>query len=594
MSGNWKITIVGGSLNGMDFSFSPDAEVLIGRSSKADVRMSNAESDISGHHLKLVVSDGVPTAVNVTSRARATFHQGVEMAPNGGEVRVAAHDAIELGASRGVRIRFDEVPSAEIAPVDEDDDPSDTSATRWNESTFCGDAPTAEIEELGAVPPRVDGEATFATRESETFSTRVPESTSGSASFSDGETVLMPSDVGATFAGGDRDSTMCDPDDDDESGKTQELHTMVADQNLLEEERKKIDRRRKRKYGLVVFVFMVVAVALAGLWLWSQRETREVHMEWPSGPDGRPDAARYAIKDEQGRKVIEVDYPRDDGMSVTESPDGNGVSVVSVMGRRRDVPFFLHLEVVRRDEELETDLLSSVRSWMSRAEESDPGYVFDTRVKDELRYRFFEDVFPGSCERGGSLYGVKFVMFDYKRTWSDGDNTMWHGVLIYFRKGDTAFVHRREIPEFYWVRGGYRIEQDPNIALHSNFIDSYWESPGLDGLPMGRNTSDLIDSVRGILSKERASDWRYAKKEIDAILVKSWRTDPKSRGIAEGCLRQFREVLRTYYYGKYNAFIVKKENHDERGMARLRRDAAMVFDDPEERYYHLVGNGEVW
>ena len=99
MSGNWKITIVGGSLNGMDFSFPPDREVLIGRSSKADVRLSSSESDVSGKHLKLVLVDGIPTAVNVTSRRHATFHQGSEVEPDGGSVVVAAHDAIELGAS---------------------------------------------------------------------------------------------------------------------------------------------------------------------------------------------------------------------------------------------------------------------------------------------------------------------------------------------------------------------------------------------------------------------------------------------------------------------------------------------------------------
>ena len=225
--------------------------------------------------------------------------------------------------------------------------------------------------------------------------------------------------------------------------------------------------------------------------------------------------------------------------------------------------------------------------------ESGAGYVFDIKVKDELKYQFFEDVFPGCCE-SKSLYGVKFVTFDYKRTWSDSEKTLWHGVLLYFRKGDTVFIHRREIPESYWVRGGYRIEQDPNIAIYSNFIDSYWESPGLEGLPVDRKTSELMESVRGLLAKERASDWRYAKKEIDAVLVKTWRIDPKARDLAEGCLRQFRDILRTYYYSKYNAFDTARENRDEKRMSRIRRDAAMVFDDPDERYYHLVANGEVW
>ena len=172
---------------------------------------------------------------------------------------------------------------------------------------------------------------------------------------------------------------------------------------------------------------------------------------------------------------------------------------------------------------------------------------------------------------------------------------MWHGVAIYFRKGDTVYLHRREIPEFYWARGGNRIASfDPNIAIYAEFINSYWESPGVEGLPVDRSIPELMASIRSVLAKERASDWRFLKKDIDAVLVRTWQTDPKTRDLAEGCLRQFREVLRVYYYGKYNAFKAAQANRDDKRMRRFRQDAAMVFDDPDERYYHLIGNAEVW
>ena len=261
------------------------------------------------------------------------------------------------------------------------------------------------------------------------------------------------------------------------------------------------------------------------------------------------------------------------------------------MGRERDVPFFLKIESLRDEDELRKDLIQSARDWIARAEASGSGYVFDMRVKEELKFEFFEDVFPGSCQKL-SLYGVKFVTFDYKRTWPDGE--LWHGVLIYFRRGDTAFVHRREIPERYWVRGSYRILQDPNIAVYANFIDSYWESPGLDNLPMDRSIPSMMASIEDVLSKERASDWPFARRELDAILVKTWRTDGKTRERAEGYLKQFRELLRTFYYGKYNAYQTAKDNGNERRMARFRADVTMVFQDPNERFYHLVSNGGIW
>lgn len=589
MSGNWKITVVGGSLNGMDFSFPPDKEVLIGRSSKADVRLSSSEADVSGKHLKLVVQDGIPTAVNVTSRSRATFHQGVEMAPNGGCAAVSSHDAIELGSSKCVRIRIDAVPAEEPSFVNEGEAPS-TAATRWLEPASAS-APTAVIEESTVVPSE-GCSSTFATRVSETFATRVMRPVAKGDSRLDDETVPMLGSEAAFMAPGE-ETTTNGVSIGEEDGMTRDLETRPGDMAEIIALKERLERRRRRKHVVVFLGFVVVLGMFAGLWFASRSNRETDIMSIPLGTDGRPDIATYSIMDEQGQVLVAVDYPRDDGMSVTESPDGNGVTVVSAMGRDRDVPFFLQIEAVAQEEELEMDLLSSVRAWMSRAEESGVGYVFDIKVKDELRYQFFEDVFPGCCQTK-SLYGVKFVTFDYKRTWADSDKTLWHGVLVYFRRGDKAFIHRREIPESCWVRGGYRIELDPNIAIYSNFIDSYWESPGLGGLPKDRKTPELMESVRGILAKERASDWRYAKKEIDAILVKTWRTDPKSRDLAMGCLREFREILRTYYYGKYNAFDAAKENRDEKRMAKLRKDVAMVFDDPDERYFHLVANGEVW
>ena len=182
--------------------------------------------------------------------------------------------------------------------------------------------------------------------------------------------------------------------------------------------------------------------------------------------------------------------------------------------------------------------------------------------------------------------------FDYKRSWPDGK--LWHGVAIYFRSGDAVYVYRREIPESCWSRGGYRFRIDSNIAVYATFTDSFWQSPGADALPRGKSTSERMASIRNSLVRERASDWRFVRGEIDAVLVSCWRTDPKTRGMAMTCLRQYREILKTFYWGKYNAYQNAKDNRDDRKMRRLRMDVQMVFGDPNERYYDLVNGGEVW
>ena len=386
--------------------------------------------------------------------------------------------------------------------------------------------------------------------------------------------------------------------DDDETstsagtgdGETVAAETQVAPQEVMEELRRSLERRSKgRRFGLF-FALAVFAAGLVALWFVSRPDNEADKMIYPLNAAGQPDAETWILRDEGGRALVEVDYPRNARLEKSEFPGGKGLSVVSFMGRDRDVPFFLQIEAVPSEEELSTDLLSSARAWIDRSAESG-AFVFDDRVKEGLEPKFFEDAYEGSCQ-SQSLYGVRFVQFEYKRTWPDGG--VWHGVAIYFRRGDTAYVHRRELPEFYWARGGYRLIADPNLAVYSNFIDSYWESPGAGAMPKGRSPADLLAEVRTALARERASDWRFVKGDIDALLAASWRSDRRVREAAEGCLRQFREVLKVYYWQKYNAYRNAMDNRQEKRALRFRQDAEMVFDNRDERYYYLIGNGEVW
>ena len=614
---SWRLTVVGGALNGIDFTFPADKVVLIGRSHTADLRMK--EADVSGKHLNLFVrDDGTPCMRNLSGHPGATKVNGEDYEA-GAEIPVVARDYIWLGNK--VKIRLDAVP---MPQKDEQMSASIslTGETSWMNEGEAG-VPTAVIEE-GEQTASSAGVAvgTFATRPADgtlatrlaqgtvatnladgTFATRPAEGTFATVAVSDeaesrtksavdnGETVVpeMANSADGTASGtvgGDETVVLGGVG----NGGTAVLPPEMYEQYLVQK-RKEDEQRAKWRKISVAFGFVVVLSMLFVLWLLNRPTTDYSHMSFPR-LNGVPDVARYALRDSQGNKLVEVDYPRNDKMSVTVSPESNGVSVVSYMGKDRDVPFFLQLEAIVRSDELEKSLMQSVSAWFARTEESGAGFVFDEKMKNEVRPQFFEEVFPKSCETR-SLFGVRYVSFDYKRTWPDG--ALWHGVAIYFRKGDTVYLHRREIPEFYWARGGNRIASfDPNIAIYAEFINSYWESPGVEGLPVDRSIPELMASIRSVLAKERASDWRFLKKDIDAVLVRTWQTDPKTRDLAEGCLRQFREVLRVYYYGKYNAFKAAQANRDDKRMRRFRQDAAMVFDDPDERYYHLIGNGEVW
>lgn len=561
----WRFTVVGGGENGTDAAFPSDRPVVIGRSHKPKVDFHVPEADVSRRHLELFVEDGVAKVRNLSQFP--TPLNGGEIAP-GDAVPVREGDSISLGQS--VRIRLDEAPGdtyseafSEMAP----DVTEETAVPGWRQQTgsaaqTVADTPTVAIEETGETHLPSGFGATSATH--------------------------IPSDMEETVAlDGDAPSQASGTGD----GETRELETREGDMQEILRIKAELERKRRRRRVFVSLCLVFVAVAMVGLWFLSRTDKEIEEMSYPENSQGQPDIARYTLVDASGEPLLTVDYPRDPNMSVTASPDSNGVSVVSSFGRDRDVPFFMQLEVMRHPDELKKSLMDSVQAWFARSEGSGEGFVFDDRMKNELKPKFFEDAYPGSCQRK-SLYGVQFVEFDYKRSWPDGK--LWHGVALYFRSGDAVYVYRREIPESCWSRGGYRFRIDSNIAVYATFTDSFWQSPGMDALPRGKSASERMASIRNSLVRERASDWRFVRGEIDAVLVSCWRTDPKTRGMAMTCLRQYREILKTFYWGKYNAYQNAKDNRDERKMRRLRMDVQMVFGDPNERYYDLVNGGEVW
>lgn len=605
MGCDWKLTIVGGDLNGNEFSFPATAVILVGRTHTADIRIK--ELDVSGRHLELRTIDSAPTLVNIT-RNSVTRLNGVEVT-TGCTCPVSRGDVIEVGGK--VRVRVDSVPSQD-PPQPESQTSTGTLATQWmSGGAMATDVPTADIieetafsgteatrfknQDDGAVMEASQTHADVAA-DAMTTRTRLPGAAvalGGASSEPAAAELKLETSNDALFAAeGETTAVEGSRTNASEDVKTIAAVTQAAPAEVLDQLREELNRKSKRRKAGLVFALAMFAAFLSALWFVSRPNNEADRMIFPLGADGKPDAAYYKICDDQGKVFVKVDYPNNPKADVLVSPDSNGVSVVSYMGRDRDVPFFLNLETISSAEELSCDLISSVQAWLRKKEESGLGFVFDEKMKYELRPQFFEDEYPGCCESPEGLYGVRFVQFEYKRTWPD--NKLWHGVVIYFRRGDTAYVLRREIPEFYWVRGGKRLLDDPNIAVYSNFIDSYWESPGLSSLPIDQSIDDLMYEIRASLAKERASDWRFVKLYIGAVLVKTWRTDPKTRDVAMGCLRQFREVLRVHYWKNYNAYRTAKSNRDDKRMLKYKLDANAVFNDRSERYYYLIGNGEVW
>lgn len=578
----WKMTIVGGVDNGKEYSFPADSCVKVGRSHGMDVRISKRHGDVSRQHVEFSLEDGRPVVRNISEDNRKTKVDGIPLPP--GERSVVA-SGVEVALGETVRIRVDGVPYVGAEPETDPGGEDVTSPTCYSPAT---DEPTyhGDVDPLDGPTEVVVGPLSSDTVSSAADKTHIPTDMPTQPS----RDTELPTDISNSERKTDdidwqnQETVVPQPNDVDDPP------TPIIDPAVIDAEKRKWNKKLWLRRVMLVTLLGLIALGMYGFWYFT-RNTREI-----GEVTIVDDVERFAIRDAAGNKLLEVDYPAAPKRSVTPSPDNTGVTVISYQGRERDVPFFLQLETLTHPDELKIDLLSSVRRWLDRTADSGEGLLLDRRVRDELKVQFVEDVYPESCETE-SLYGVRFVEFEYKRTWSD--ESVWHGCAIYLRRGDSVYLLRREIPEELWDRGGYRLKADPNLAVYANFATSYWESPGANEMPVGRKTSELMDEVRSALAKDRAADWRFVRRDIDALLARSWRTDSKTRDLAMSFLRQFRERQECFYYGKYNALQSAKETAEReprmaRVMNRVRLDAQVVFDDSFERYYSLVRNPEVW
>ena len=599
---DWKVTVIGGNKNGNDYSFSSISPVLVGRTHVADLRLE--EGDVSGRHVELLMEGGRAKVKNLSRRVlRVDGHE----IPTGETVPVKTGSTLYLGSR--VRLRIDSVPHSLSARQASDEDAFSLEST-----------PIAVMEEVAPSDTR-----TSATHFSEmpTEATKMPDMLTEATKMSEmpteatkspdmlTEATKMPNMLDEATKAPEFDPDATQPldsqstsqgiftseDDETETSngedKTKEARTVVAPMEEIIALKKKLAQQSKRRKFVILMGFALFAVALGFVWFITRMTQETTSMSIPRNGKGEMDLVKWKFRDSNGRALLFVEYPGGRDLNVEYLPGSNGVQVVSRMGRDRDVPFFLQFEAIERPDELKVGLEESVRRWMARTADLGLDFMLTGNGDASVKTYFFEDAYPFTCETKTD-YGIRFARLEYIRQWPRGEQ--FHGVLIYFRRGATVFTLRREIPQNQWVRGGRQLMVEPNLAIYKEFSNEYWESPGIDGLPVDESVDKLFDIINGTLSRERPSEWRTirGKPAIDAVLVKVWDANPRQRELAMDKLRRFREAVAKFYWGKYNAYQVAKGVGDYKRMSSLRRDCQKVFNDPTERYWNLASGEEGW
>lgn len=542
MANQVEITVLKGG--GTGSVFERTVPVLVGRTSAADVRF--PEPDVSGRHV-LIEASGTGFDVVNLSRHRTVLN-GRDLQPDE-RVRLASGDVLELGGSVRIRVSFAELPPT--AP-----DEAET------------------VADGAGLPETVAAEA--ATMTGMPFEQTLDDTAflASAATQEDGGEKCGE----AKSIGGD--------------GETCIIQTHIASPEEVAEARASLERGRRARRGFFFVVLVLFLALLAGFYV-----VRQTHREtdWMSLPcnrlTGKPDVRAFLVRNAASNILLRVDYPYSPKMAVRADDTRPELEVETVMGRDGDVPYRLRFQAVRRDDELRLSLVDSMWRWMSRRRREESDLTFDAQTIDELEVSFFEDEYAWCCQEATD-YGIRFIRQRYQYARPDGK--VWCGFVLYFRSGDTAYALCREIPEAYWKRGSGQLTADPNIGIFRAFAQTYWESPGAGQMPLDWSRAQLLGEIRAELNPERSGIWRKIRRWIDALIVHSWRGTDGERREAFGILAQLREYERNFYWGKYNAYDAAKANRADKRCRSIRQDCQAVFNEPDDRRYHLINNGEVW
>lgn len=516
------LTFVGGIRNGDTETLDLSSPALVGRSSQCQLKIHDPSNKTSKQHFKIRATD---SGVEATCLGSAGMKVGGRSLASGEAAALSRGALIEL--PDGSKLRVDAISAG--GDSDETVLMADERPTGGTGATAFPTAATAygEVKRATGATAFPTGATAFpkgATAATAYGTMDTPTGPSG-ASDSDSPTFDAPSVAGGqTIAGKTR------------PGTEKEWQRII--------DREKREQRFRQKMKSLAIVGAVALVALIVWWRWPTEE------RWLSHP--RP-IAQHVLKDGAGRVEMVVDYPDSGSAHVSRRGDG-GIEVLSVTGKRRDVEFRLMFDC-RKKEEVQLRLSLEDAAAREVSDLASKGFEFffpedDVRLApgEQDGFFFFEGEYPKSCQTK-TLRGVRFFKKEFVR--SEGGRR-WHGVLIFFRNGDTAYRLVREIPDGEWERGKWLLRADPNLALYATFLNNQWESPGEKALFLEKKREDLRQSVDCGLMRNNPSEWERTAHEIDTLVVMSWNASAEERRDARLLLEKFRKQGDVFYKENYH------------------------------------------
>ena len=275
------------------------------------------------------------------------------------------------------------------------------------------------------------------------------------------------------------------------TGVTKGINTIFLDTNVIGEEKKRWERKKRTRRRLLAFAVLGF-VAFIGAIVWLKWPKTEQKLEWPVKPGA--EKAEFDVLEMRGDNFFNaslntneqhflVTYPVCSGYAVKKIPVAGicGYEVQTFVGRDGSVPCCIRVERTVDADELSRSPAESAAAAIEELKKRIRGFTVYANVPDwGPEWSFIENESQGSFD-GEPPYaiqshrGMKYFRCEYGKT-DMATGVKWRGALILFRRADERYAVYGEIPESEWARG----KQLMRCAVYPVFAPSFFKRAGRD------------------------------------------------------------------------------------------------------------------
>ena len=180
-------------------------------------------------------------------------------------------------------------------------------------------------------------------------------------------------------------------------------------------------------------------------------------------------------------------------------------------------------------------------------------------------------------------HGIPYLSVPYSRT---ENNESYVGYAVQIRMADWVFIVMKEIPTRDRWRAEWFIQQTAFLAFSPAFLMSHWEGTG--DYQKG-NPPAIVSEAKSLLRSRTPSVWPKAQYLLRSALCQAQAGgDKETVADAVELVRELRESQIEYFNQQKIAYLLAKNQKNEKEMKKISEELRGVFSSEEDFRFHKI------